>query len=321
MANIMTYREIAQELDQYIRSEYFLKLSDTPPEYPSYTVEEEWDNVNGMFMAMMRRREISTIDPAPRRLEGANTVLQMPVGGRTKDLTDPPVFATGLGFTKQKMKMGLANLSSVKKLSQFLEDSVRMTKETYHVTMLNDADNTSAADELIGFDGLPLCHTAHTLNDSTLTVSNLYGSNSSITYETLDDVITATARLVDEKGQPRPLYRINALWVPPEEETNAYEVLKSRMRPDITNEAANVLGSKQAQALSPASVKVLYYMTADRWFGVDEGHNPLNRYVLEDGGIEGPTEDPLSKNNVWTIEFWIHRCIWAWRGVYMVPIS
>jgi len=311
-------KSLAHELDILIRKQYLLSLAAVPPEYPLYTKVEEWDKNGSLFAPLMRREQLSTIEPATPIGETEAVNIQSITDGRTKDLDSPIRFATGLSFSQDKMKMGISNTSSVNKVVGLLQDAVRMTMETYWSQLINDADNVSAPSEMLGFDGLPPISTAHTLQGGG-TASNKFASNSSVSYTTLNEVLSAVTRTVDEAGNYHNLYRVNELWVPVEEELNAYEALKSTTRPDTTNRADNVITNRSAQSLSMSSVKTLLYMTNDRWFAVDGARHEIKRYVLENTGVEGPIIDPLTKIHTWIVEFWIHRAVWEWRGLYMIP--
>jgi len=323
-----TLHELVQELDLYIRKEYYLALSAVPPEYVQYTKQDQWDKNGDLWAPLMRRREIATIEPATPRGETEATHIQSLEDGRAKDLENPVRFATGLAFSKDKIQMGVGALSSVKKVSQFLQDAVRMTKENFYVELLNEAeDATNCPPEAIGFDGKPPIAFDHVLL-KTGTASNYHYDTvggtpiySSVTYTVLNDVLSKIARTVDESGNYHPVYKVNELWVPVEEEANALEVLKSRTRPDTAERADSVITDRSAQSLSMSSVRTLLYMTPDRWFAVDAGRHEINRYTLEDGGVEGPVIDDFTKVYTWMIEFWIHRAVWGWRGLYMVPMA
>jgi len=323
-----TLRELAQELDAYIKKEYFLALSEVPPEYPEYTKMEDWEKNGDLFSPLMRRREIATIEAATPRGETEATHIQTLEDGRTKDLENPIRYATGLAFSKDKMQMGIGALTSVKKVAQFLQDAVRMTKEHFYVEILNEIeDGTNCPEEAIGFDGKPPIAYDHQLLKGGTASNYHYDTSggapiySSVTYTVLNDVLSKVARTVDESGNYHPVYRVNELWVPVEEEANALEVLKSRTRPDVVERADSVITDRSAQSLSMSSVKTLLYMTPDRWFAVDGGRHEITRYTLEDGGVEGPVIDDFTKIATWMVEFWIHRAVWGWRGLYMVPMT
>lgn len=312
-----TLHSLATELDETIRKEYVYALTAVPPEFPKYTKKEKWDQLGGMFVPVIRRKEGRSIGPAPERPEGEDTVTQQIEDGRTKDLDDPPVFSTGLSFTKHKLQMGIGSLSSTKRVAELLADATRLTMENFWIALLNDADDTGAADEIIGFDGKPPISTAHELLGSTANPSNKLAVATSVTYTALNDMVTKIARTVNEEGKYHNIYKLNQLYIPVEEELNALEALKSAGRPDTVQRADNVLDSRMHFGLSQSGIVTLMYMTADRWFGVDATRHMNFRYVLEDAGIKGPIVDDMSDSAVWLRTFWIHRANWGWRGLFM----
>ena len=314
---------LINELDQYIRERYILRIAEMAPEYPVYTNLVPWDTDGaGMFLPLIRKSQGRQADPMEIKDESDSISYQKIKGGRTRDLQNPIMYATGLSFSLNALKMGLTRLSSTKRIPELFADAVRLTREYYNVRLLNEAESTSAPAEMIGYDAKPLISATHALQGSADAVSNYYSTISGVTYTALNAMLDMCAEITDEEGNPYPMYRIDKLYIPPQEELNAYETLKSLGRPDVLGNAQNVLNSRAHFGLTPDGVKTLYYMTNDRWFAVDSAHNEVERYELMDTGVEGPFVDEVKTKDVsWNQLIWIHRSIWDWRGILMAKRS
>lgn len=314
---VHTLASLVKELDLYLRKQYVQSLSEVPPEFPAYTRRDEWDKNGDLFAPFIRRGQVPGPQPAQEFPENTPIPSQTLSDGRTKDVY-PVRFGTSISFSYQKMKAGVGNLSSVKRVAQLLADSYRMTVEGYYAAMLGEATNPTAPPELLCFDGQPLCSTAHVLMNGQ-TVSNLSTTASDPSYTTLNEVITQIARTVNEDGKPYPIYRVNRLFVPPESELAAYEAIQSAGRPDTANRADNVIASRLNAGLTKESVTTLLWIPSTHWFAADGARHQLMRYTLEDQTIRGPIFDDEKHNYTWQLHFWIARAVWDWRGIYGVP--
>lgn len=310
--------DLEKEFDKYIRDVFVTKMSEYPPEYPMYTMTKPWPSEQGLIQEFIRGYQRKSIQPAIPKLENEPITTQKVGQGRTKDVYSTR-FATGLEFTYEKIRMGLKNLNSAFQVSELLGDAMRMTLENYFITLLAEATNPACPAEMLCFDGLPPIDPAHVLLNGN-TYGNEYAAPASVSYTVLHDIISEFARIPTEDGTPYPVYRINELWVPVEEEANALEVLKSSLRPDIVQQAANVLSSRGAMQLSPSGVKTPLYMPATMWFAVDGRKHTLTRYILEAPKVEGPFIDERTEGRWWKTTCWIGRAAWDWRGLYGVAL-
>lgn len=305
-------RALLTELDLYIRKEYVTHLSQTPPEYPLYTKEDSWPKNGGLFMHFIRDSQRRSILPAPVKPENAAIETQQLYEGRIKDVYSLR-FATGIAFSYEKRKMGIAALNSARKPAQYLADSTRMSMEAYYIGLLAESMATTAP-ELISFSGQPLVSAAHPLMSGG-TWSNLYPNPASPTYTVLNELTTQFARNVNEDGYPMPTLRLNTFWIPVEEEATLLEALKSIGRPDTANRADNILAARKVMNASPIGVFTLMWMPATMWFGVDNTVHSLTRYILEAPSIRGPIEEPTDESVRWQVTFWLSRANWDARGV------
>ncbi len=305
------------ELDEYLRAAYVQHITDVPPEFTVYTKEEKWPKNGNLLAPFIRAGQFPTIGPAPVKPEHVALSTQQLRAGRSKDVY-PVRFATAVGFSYEKTKMGADVYSSAKKPGQFLADAQRLTYEIFYSDIFTNATNTAAPGELLGYDGLPMLHTAHVLLSGD-TASNVHSGVSNITYTTLNTVLTAIARTVNEENRPMPILRGNTMWIPPEEEAAAYETITSMGRPDTAQRADNILAQRLASGLTKDSVQVLLWMPATNWYVVDSSAYELNRYTLEAPQVKGPIVDDFTHDITWQISFWIARAMWDWRGIYGVP--
>lgn len=314
---VHTLNSLVKELDLYIRKQYLQLLSEVPPEYVAYTKQEPWDRNGDLLAPFIRRAQVP--GPQPAQVFNENTAIpsQTLQDGRTKDVYSVR-FGTSISFSHQKLRMGVGQLSSAKRAAQLLADSYRMTVEAYYAAMLGEATNPAAPPELLCFDGQPLCSTAHVLMNND-TVSNLATTASDPSYTTLNAVLTAVARTLNEDGKPYPIFRVNRLFVPPEAELAAYEAIQSSGRPDTANRADNVLASRLNAGLTKESVTTLLWIPSTHWFAADGARHSLTRYTLEDMKIDGPIFDEEKHNYTWQLTCWIARAVWDWRGIYGVP--
>jgi hypothetical protein len=314
---VHTLASLTKELDVYIRKVYLQRLTEVPPEYTAYTKAEAWDKNGDRFAPFLRGYQVPGALPAQEFPEHTPIPQQDLREGRSKDVY-PVRFGTSLSFSYQKIKMGSGIYNSARRAAELLADSYRMTVEAYWGALLGEATNPSAPPELLGFDGKPLCSTSHVLLNGQ-TVSNLATTASDPTYTTLNTVITAVARTVNEDGNPYPIFRVNTLFVPPELEQPAYEAIKSSGRPDTANRADNVIRYRLNTTLTQDSVVTLLWIPPTHWFAADSARHSLTRYVLEDQAITGPYVDEKTHDHTWQLTFWIGRTFWDWRGIYGVP--
>ncbi len=313
---VTTLNALIKELDLYIRQHYIQHLTSVAPEFPTFTKIEAWPKNGDLFQPFYRKAQFPTVEPAVVKPEHAPVTEQTLRDGRTKDIYSVR-FATSISFTYEKMKMGVAALSSAKRPAELLADAVRMTEETYFSEILANAINPSAPAELLCYDGDPLVSSSHTLlsGDS---VSNYYEDGlvaADPTYTTLHAVLTKLARTVNEDNYPYPIFRLNTLFLPPEAESAAYEAIMSMGRPDTANRAENVLSARMTSSLSKASVKTLLWPPSTMWFGIDQANHEMMRYVLEAPEVKGPISDNRTHDVSWQVAFWLSRAVWDWRGV------
>lgn len=309
--------DLAKELDKYIRKAYVQHLTDYPPEFTAFTKTDEWPKNGGLLAPFIREAQFPTIGPAVVKAEAQPIIPQALRDGRTKDVYSVR-FGTAVAFTHEKMHVGHSVYNSAKKPAMFLADAQRLTYESYYGDFFVYATDAGAPPELLGFDGQPLLSQTHGLMNGG-TASNLRATAGSVTYTVLNDVLTAVARSVTEEGTPDVTQRVTELWVPPEEELNALEVLQSVGRPDTANRADNVVKQRLNARLSKDSVKVLTWMPATHWYAVNGPAHSLTAYTLQAPSVTGPIRDEYRDTYAWKITFWIARAFWDWRGIYGVP--
>ncbi len=146
-------------------------------------------------------------------------------------------FKLRIGFSEQAIRDMLVNLAHDR--GRDLGFSARQTME---VLIANIWNNTTTN----GYDGVPLFSAAHpNVKNPGSVQSNLLGGTTptpaTLSVLSLRQALSQYRRFFDETGVRRIQVDPRMLVVPPEEEWNAYEIIKSGERPDTANRATNVI--------------------------------------------------------------------------------
>jgi phage major head subunit gpT-like protein len=142
----------------------------------------------------------------------------------------------GLGFEVSNELVDDEKYGWIGSLSGELGQALRSTKEKHAFDLLNNG--FSASFPLA--DGKALFATDHPLKRGG-TGSNRLATDSDLTYASLQSMVLLLRKTTNDAGIPRPITGTLTLWVPPETEMIAAELLKSVGRPDTANRADNVL--------------------------------------------------------------------------------
>lgn len=199
--------------------------------------------------------------------EGASISYDTQIGG-AKQAWVHKVYALGVRITEEAIEDNLyelnggGNAEDLKDIFHDLGDAMALNLETYLVRFFNSATSTSYHTTR---DSAAFCSATHSRLDGT-TYSN-YGTSTDLTYSTFWANLIATENQYDHRSQ-RIVKRVKNLWVPPQLEKNAREVLLSPDRPDTGNRAIN------AYANSGRNIQICKWpeMTdADMWVLQCEG--------------------------------------------------
>ena len=193
--------------------------------------------------------------------EGAPISYDSQIAGPLKTWV-PKVWALGVRVTEEAIEDHLSELNGggggvladiSKDLGISLAENVEVevakfvvsgTATTYHTTRFADALFSATHDRLDGS-----------------TYSN-YGTSSDLTYDTFWAAVVAAENQLDHR-QLRVRKDVTRLWVPPQMEKKAIEILQSVDRPDTGNRAINALKASGRKI----DIGVWSYLTdADAWY-------------------------------------------------------
>lgn len=146
-------------------------------------------------------------------------------------------YGLAIGFSHQMMRDVKTRLFGARAMD--MGRSARATQEFLHASLLNLAFSGAA----LGPDGKVLCATDHP-NIRGGTQSNIISPVGTLSVVTYRRMLTKFRRFFDHTGVRRIQLTPQFLVVPPEEEHNANEIVKSAGRPDTANRADNVTQNK-----------------------------------------------------------------------------
>lgn len=178
-------------------------------------------------------------------------------------------FKLRIGFSEQAIRDMLINLG--KERGRDLGFSGRQTKEVLFAEIWNSGFVT------IGYDGVALFATNHPNTRGAGTQSNVLGGSiatpATLSVLSLRQALTQYRRFFDETGVRRIQVDPAFLMVPPEEEYNAQEIIKSPDRPDTANRAKNVIAGR-------LEIVVNVYLTSlTHWYiGPTQNYNKIRGY-------------------------------------------
>lgn len=172
------------------------------------------------------------------------------------------VFALGVRITEEAIDDNLYELSggsSGDNLKEIFADLGASMVENIETRMARFINSGTATTYHTTRDGVALFSASHTRLDGS-TFSNL-ATNADLTYSTFWTCLVAAENQYNHR-QHRVLKRVKKLWVPPQLERKAREVIQSPDKPDTTNRAI----SAYAKSGRNIQLKVWPYITdTDAW--------------------------------------------------------
>lgn len=199
--------------------------------------------------------------PQPKA-EGAAITYDTPIAG-PKQTWIPTVYALGIRITEEAIDDNLYELSAgggaddLKELVKDLSEAMAENDEMLHARFLV---NGTATTYHTCRDSLALFSASHVRLDGT-TYSN-YSTSSDLTYTAFWSAVVAAENQLSHT-QYRIMKKVKNLWVPPQNERQAIEILKSTDRPDTGNRATNAM----VKSGRKIGIKVWPHLTdTDAWY-------------------------------------------------------
>lgn len=155
-------------------------------------------------------------------------------------------------------------------------------------------------------DGVSLFHTAHPLLGGG-TYSNRLTTLTDISVTALQDIIILFENMVNERGL-RAMLSPRKLWIPPDLQFVAGEVLQSQYKPYTGNNEINPVQGR----LEPA---VLHYLTSSTFWAVSSGDDPNNvKFKWRAKPVTDTADDFDTKGVKHSIIFRFSTGATDWRG-------
>ena len=144
-------------------------------------------------------------------------------------------FALGFAITRRTVeddKYGKANQAA-----KWLANAARMTYEYRSAALLDDAFSGST---FLGIDGKALCHTGHTLINSSTTVSNSVSPAVGLSVTGVNALLNIQENIKDENGDPIKVMT-NAIIYNPNQKSKAIQIFGSELEPFTSDHQDNAI--------------------------------------------------------------------------------
>lgn len=222
--------------------------------------------------AFEKYQGVTNLPLAAVKDQGAPVQYVDPFQGYQKELVHT-TYALGSSITREMVEDDQYNY--IRKIPQFLAESMRQTEETVAWNIFNNAFGST-----VGADGQPLLSNAHPLIGGG-TMSNVPDTDADLTEAALEAAVTDIMDWEDDMGLkiravPTRLIVPNALW------HVAEKILRTEKVVDSADNTVNVVRNR----ISRDPLVVPYLTDPDAWFllvdiPVDEGLIFLNRRDAE----------------------------------------
>lgn len=289
----MTTRgSFAQLLAPGLQAILFEWLDEFPEEYSQFM------NVETSDKAYDEDQIIGGLGLARVKPEGEQITYDDPIQGGTKRYLHQ-TYALGWQITQEMKDDDRYDL--MKKIPVELMKSCRQTWEQLAANVLTLGDST-----ITTADGVSLFNTAHPLLGGG-TYSNKLATASDLSVTALQDIIILFENMVNERGL-KAMLSPNKLWIPPELQFVASEVLQSQYKPYTgTNEVNPVQGR-----LTPA---VLHFPTTATGWWVSNGEGTNNvKFKWRAKPMTDTIDDFETKGTKHSITFRVSAGATDWRG-------
>jgi hypothetical protein len=227
----------ARFVDEYVPGLFAVAI-DT---YLANRAKSMWNKLVTVKTSMKKKEENterSGLDQPVLKPEGAAITYDTQIAG-AKQTWVHDVYAMGVRITEEAIDDNLYELKGgsegdLKEIFHDLGEAMENNIEVLMARFLNSATATTYHTERDG--STALISDSHSLLDGT-TFDN-YSVNADLTYSTFWTVIVAAENQLNHRGH-RVKKNVEKLWIPPQLEQKALEILKSTDRPDTANRATN----------------------------------------------------------------------------------
>jgi len=216
-----------------LRKVYWEKYKALPLEYPQVF------NVGSSKRAYEEDIEISSLGMAVPKPVGAPIVYDLPYEGKVKRYTH---VAFGLGFRVTREMYDDDLYGIMRRMSQALAKSMKVTQEVYAWNIFNHAFNPAYP----GPDGKPLCASNHpdiAGHAGSGPFANRPAVDADLSPASLQSAISAFETMTDDRGIPLVI-RPKLLLVHPNNKWAARELLESEYKPYTGDNEINVLADE-----------------------------------------------------------------------------
>lgn len=259
-------------------------------------------NVIDMPYTPVTDQQISGLGTVPAKLEGEQFDLDQPIMGGSKAYTAAP-YGLAIEFTWEAWRDELYGV-----FEEMVQELRRSSDNRLEVDAHAPLNNAATAGH-VGFDGLTLINTAHTLLGGG-TVANRPAVDVQFSFTAVQAGMQAFHNLVDERGLPR-LMAPSKVLITPEFYHDAREILGSTGKPLVANNEINAL------IADDLGWCVSHYLTSSTlWFMMArQGVHDVN-FFIRDEPIFDMFDDPRTKNAVATVYQRHTSGFGTWRGIY-----
>lgn len=265
---------------------------------------QQWCNRKSSKRAYEEEFKMTGLGQMIQKGEGETYTFDEAIPGNTIRFTH---LTYGLAFrvTKEMMEDDLYGVMN--KMSSELAKSASYNKDVQAASILNNAFSSS----FTGYDGLALCHTAHTNLGDSNTQANRPSSDTDLDLPAVQAALEAFNNWTDDRGfviEGTPRFLVHAtgdIWT-------AGEILESEFVPNNANNAVNIVRSKFG--IKPKHLRFL--SDADAWFMIGgKGEHDMRMYIRVDDQFNND-DDPLNGDAIFTGRHRLSTGFGDWRQTY-----
>lgn len=251
-----------------------------------------------------KQATISGLGVLPRKDEGQPYTFDVPAEGYTTTWTH---LEYGGGFRVTQTMLEDDLFGKMKTMAEGLGEGANQTKQLVAATPFINGFTVAKTDG----DKTYLFSGSHPLAKAGGTDSNLLSSAADLDYDSLWQAKLEMEDTVNDAGIPQIIVPA-VLWIPPELEPVAIELLQSPGRPDSPNLQTNAVKSMKL------TYKIWHFLTdSNAWFLLARKHSLIHfsRTALS----TGRDNDPHTGDRLYTARYRDSFNYRDWRGVFGTP--